>query len=213
MKMLILGAAGEISRMLTDLFLKQTDANVVLFARNAHARLSVTDRTRETLIDGDFKEDEKLKEAMPGVDVVYINSMGDKEAMLAIANAMKSTGIKRVVGATILGIYDEVPGAFGNWNRRMVGLGRIRQVAEATKVFEDAAFDYTLLRLTWLYNQEGNTNYMLTQKGEPFVGAQITRQAVAKLIVDIITSIDDRFIKKSLGVSEPHTNWDKPSFY
>ena len=54
---------------------------------------------------------------------------------------------------------------------------------------------------------------MLTQKGEPFVGAEVTRQAVAQLIVDIVSADDSRFIKKSLGVSESKTDWDKPSFY
>jgi len=185
MKVLILGAAGAISRMMTDSLLQQTDAKLVLYARNAHGRLKVRDDGREILIDGDFKDEDKLKEAMRDVDIVYINAMDDKSAMLSIANAMKSAGIKRVIGATILGIYDEVPGAFGNWNKKMVGLGRIHQVAESTKVLEDPTFDYTLLRLTWLYNQERNTSYMVTQKGEPFIGAQVTRQAVAKLIVDI----------------------------
>jgi NAD(P)-dependent dehydrogenase (short-subunit alcohol dehydrogenase family) len=164
-KVLILGAAGEISRMMTDSLLQQTDTNIVLYARNAHGRLKVRDERREILIDGDFKDEEKLKEAMRDVDIVYTNDMGDKAAMLSIANAMRSAGIKRVIGATILGIYDEVPGAFGNWNKKMVGLGRIHQVAEATKVFEDPIFDYTLLRLTWLYNQERNTSFTLTQKG------------------------------------------------
>jgi hypothetical protein len=72
----------------------------------------------------------------------------------------------------------------------------------------------------WLPKEEvctrkkaSNTNYMLTQKGEPFVGAEVTRQAVAQLIVDIVSADDSRFIKKSLGVSESKTDWDKPSFY
>jgi hypothetical protein len=212
-RILILGAAGEIGRLMTDLLLKQTDASLVLYARNAHSRLKVTDKDRITLVDGDFNEENKLTKAMKDVTIVYVNHMADKEAIQAIASAMKSSGITRVIAATILGIYDEVPGAFGNWNKQMVGARRIHEVAEATKLFENQFFDYTLLRLTWLYNENGNTSYMLTQKGQPFIGAQVTRQAVAKLILDIVTSEDSRFVKQSLGVSEPDTNWDKPSFY
>lgn len=213
MKILILGAAGQISRMATTQLLRQTDADLVLYARRATSRLKAADPQRVRLVDGDFTDAQTLTKAMQGVDVVYINAAGDKAAKQVIAGAMQAAGVKRVIDAAILGIYDEVPGAFGKWNTRMVGASRIRQVAEATSVFENEAFDYTILRLTWLYNQEGNTKYILTQKGEPFVGAQVTRQAVAQLIVDIVTASDNRFVKTSLGVSEPNTDWDKPSFY
>ena len=60
---------------------------------------------------------------------------------------------------------------------------------------------------------DGNTAYTLTQKGEPFDGAQVTRQAVAQLIVDIVKDKSGRYSHTSLGVGEPNTNWDKPSFY
>jgi len=39
MKILILGAAGEIGRMLTKDLLKQTDYELVLYTRNASKRL------------------------------------------------------------------------------------------------------------------------------------------------------------------------------
>lgn len=213
MNILILGAAGQIGRMATESLLRQTDASLLLYARKASSRLKTADPQRVRLVDGDFTDTQTLAEHMQGVDVVYINAAGDLDAMRGIAKVMQAAGVKRVIDASILGIYDEVPGAFGKWNKRMVGAGRIRQVAEATSVFENEAFDYTILRLTWLYNQEGNTKYRLTQKGEPFVGAQVTRQAVAQLLVDIITATDNRFVKTSLGVSEPDTDWDKPSFY
>ncbi|RSK38398.1 NAD(P)H-binding protein [Hymenobacter perfusus] len=213
MNILILGAAGQISRMAADLLLRQTDANLILYARRATSRLKAADPQRVRLVDGDFTDTQTLTKTMQGVDVVYVNAAGDKAAKQVIAAAMQAAGVRKVIEASILGIYDEVPGAFGNWNKGMVGPSRIRQVAEATRVFENEAFDYTILRLTWLYNQAGNTAYMLTQKGEPFVGAQVTRQAVAQLLVDIITAADNRFAKTSLGVSEPNTDWDKPSFY
>jgi nucleoside-diphosphate-sugar epimerase len=213
MRILILGAAGEISQMVTKLLIENTDSHLVLYARNASKRLKENQNSRVTLIDGDFNDDKKLNLAMKDVDIVYINAMGDLAAMKKIAKAMKDNGAKKIIGATILGIYDEVSGAFGKWNKKMVGIDRIKQMAETASVFENSDLDYTLLRLTWLYNREGNTKYILTEKGEPFVGAQVTRQAVAKLILDIIQAKDSRFTKKSLGVSEPGTDWAKPSFY
>jgi hypothetical protein len=44
-------------------------------------------------------------------------------------------------------------------------------------------------------------------------GAQVTRQAVAQLIADIIKHATGKYVKTSLGVGEPNTNWGKPSFY
>ena len=214
MNILILGAAGRIGRLLTEDLLSQINYNLVLYARNADTRLKVTNKEREKIVSGNFKDSNTLTEAMEGIDVVYINDMGDDSATSTIIEAMNAAGVKRVIAASILGIYDEVPGAFGKWNKMMIGnLPRMQKQIKSAKAIEDSGLDYTLLRLSWLYDEEGNKNYILTQKGEPFKGTQVTREAVAQLIVDIITSKDERFIKKSLGVAEPNTDWDKPSFY
>ena len=212
MKILILGGAGQISRLLTNDLLEQTDDELILYARNAFQRLTAKS-DRVTLIDGDFTSYQTLVDAMKNVDAIYLNDMNSKEGVETIAKAMKASGSKRIVLASILGIYDEVPGAFGNWNRSMVGSRGIQSHKEATALFEIPAFDYTILRLTWLYNQQGNRTYQLTQKGEPFEGAQVTRQAVSQLITEILTDKSGQYLKTSLGVSEPGTNWDKPSFY
>lgn len=212
MKILILGAAGQISRMLTKDLLEQTDNELVLYARNASQRLTIKS-DRVVLIDGDFTSYQTLVEAMKNVDAIYLNDMNSRAGVETIAKAMNALGVKRIILASILVIYDEVPGAFGKWNRRMVGAAGIQRHKEATALFEIPEFDYTILRLTWLYNQEGNRRYRLTVKGEPFEGAQVTRQAVSQLITDTLTDQSGKFLKTSLGVSEPGTNWDKPSFY
>jgi nucleoside-diphosphate-sugar epimerase len=213
MKILILGAAGQVSKILTDYLLKQTNHTVVLYARNANRRLKAKDSSRVTLVDGDFKDHHALVAAMKGVDVVYVNDMNDRQNTKSILNATKDSGLKRIIVASILGIYDEVQGAFGKWNLRMVGASGIQRHKENVLLVETSELDYTILRLTWLYNDSGNKNYLVTFKGQPFEGAQVTREAVAQLIVDIIEAKSGKFINTSLGVGEPNTNWDKPSFY
>ncbi|RAS74616.1 NAD(P)H-binding protein [Priestia endophytica] len=214
MKILILGAAGQIAHMLTNELLNKTDHSIVLYARNGHKRLTIIDDNREVIFNGDFKDKDKLIDAMKDVDLVYINDMGDEESTKTIINAMHDAGVKRVIAASILGIYDEVPGAFGEWNKRMIGRSpRMRSQIESARLLENSNLDYTLLRITWLYNQAGNTKYMITQKGAPFKGAQVTRQAVTQLIMDIIEEKSDKYLQTSLGVSEPDTDWAKPSFY
>ncbi|WP_447951695.1 NAD(P)H-binding protein [Chryseobacterium koreense] len=211
---LILGAAGQVGKMLTDDLLEQTDHNIVLYARNANERLKAKDPNRVKIFDGDFKDAEALSKAMKGVDIVYLNDTGDPEGVATIVNTMKEHKVKRIIVATVLDIYNEVNTPFGEWNRRMRSEERFQKGhLVSVSHLEVPELDYTLLRLTWLYNKEGNRNYMITQKGEPFKGAQVTRQAVSQLVTDIIKEPTDKFIKTSLGVSEPNTDWDKPSFY
>ncbi len=199
MKILILGAAGQIGRMLAKDLIEQTENDLVLYARNASNRLKGLTSERVSLVNGDFSDYVHLVNAMKGVETII--------------KAMKAVGIKRIIAASILGIYDEVPGAFGDWNRHMVGDKGIQLHKETVALVETPELDYTILRLTWLYNQPGNCKYHLTKKNEPFQGVQVTRQAVSQLIVDILKDHKGQFIKSSLGVSEPDTNWDKPSFY
>ncbi|MGW9102621.1 NAD(P)H-binding protein [Priestia megaterium] len=214
MKILILGAAGQIARMLTNELLNKTDHSIVLYARNGHKRLTISDDSREFIVDGDFKDRDELIDAMKDVDLVYINDMGDEESTKTIIDAMHDAGVRRVISASVLGIYDEVPGAFGEWNKRMIGGSpRMHSQIESARMLENSSLNYTLLRLTWLYNQADNTKYLITQKGEPFKGAQVTRQAVTQLIIDIIQEKSDKYLQASLGVGEPDTDWAKPSFY
>ena len=212
MKILILGAAGQISKMLINRLLQENDAELVLYARNANRRIANSDPSRITIVDGDFNDSAKLLEAMEGVAIVYLNDMNSPEATQTIVDAAKKSGVAKIIGATILGIYDEVIGEFGKWNARMVGRTGTNRHKESAKIIEDSGIDFTLLRLTWLYNQEDNERYMVSQKGEPFIGAQVARQAVARMIIDIIEN-PAIYSNKSLGVSEPNTDFPKPSFY
>jgi hypothetical protein len=58
---------------------------------------------------------------MKDVDLVYINDMGDDKSTKTIIDAMHDAEVRRVIAASVLGIYDEVPGAFGKWDKRMIG--------------------------------------------------------------------------------------------
>lgn len=213
MKILILGAAGQVAQKVTHALLQHTDAHLILYARDASQRIHISDNSREQIIDGDFEDTAKLEKVMKDVDWVFIDSVEDKKGMQPIVKAMKAGGVKRLIAATSLGIYDEVPGKFGEWNKQMLGNDTLVKMAENTAILEDDDLDYTLLRMAWLYDEEANTKYELTERDEPFKGTQVTREAVAQLVVEIVQSTDDRFAKRSLGVNEPDTDWDKPSFY
>lgn len=215
MKILVLGAAGQIGQLVTENLRNETSHELVLFARSGNQRLEIVDPERETIIDGDFNDARKLREALEGVDLVYLNDMQDDNAINNIIDTMKESGVDRLIGASVLDVYDEVIGEFGEWNRNMIGhMPVIQREKENAKTVEESGLDYTLLRLTWLYNDSDNEAYSYTLKGEPFVGAQVTRQAAARLVMDIIGDDTERYSRQSLGVYEPGSEeMTKPSFY
>lgn len=214
MRIAILGAAGQISRILTEKLKDESDHEIVMFARNGSQRLEVVNSGRETIIDGDFNDTEALKRAISGADVVYLNEMADDSGTENIIEVMEGSGVRRLIAASVLDIYDDVAGEFGRWNDSIIGSLPVMQVhKEKAQSVENSNLDYTLLRLTWLYNNPENESYNTTNKGEPFVGAQVTRNAVARMVMDIIED-PAKFSRGSPGVFEPGSeHMDKPEFY
>lgn len=107
---LILGANGSIARHAIELFLNETDAQLTLYLRNAK-RLQHLEPNRVRIIEGDVLDIEKRKEAMIGQDVVYANLAGRLEQMAkTVVKAMDTTGLKRLIWISSMGIYGEVPG-------------------------------------------------------------------------------------------------------
>ena len=176
---LILGAYGQITRVATDLFLKQTEARLTLYLRNAR-RLKLSgyaDRVR--IVEGDVLDTKTLEAAMVGQDVVYANLAGQLEQQArSIVTAMEAVGIKRLIFISSMGVYDEIPG-----ERHGSILDPYRK---ATSIVEASDLDYTILRPAWL-NDRDEIAYGTTQKGEPFKNASevVSRKSVADLVVKL----------------------------
>lgn len=192
-KVLILGASGGIAGYATDLFLKETDAELTLFLRNA-GKLRKLDPNRTRVIEGDVMDMETLKQAMAGQDVVYANLAGDLEKMAKnIVEAMNETGVKRLVFISSMGIYDEVPGEkYGSI---------LNPYRKSAQVIEASNLDYTILRPAWFTNKN-EIDYETTQKGELFKGAEVSRKSVADLVVKLAVT-PGLEVRSSLGVNKP----------
>ena len=207
---LVLGARGRIARHAIDLLLKKKQYHLTLYLRKAK-RLGKIGDSSVRVIEGDVLDYKKLKEAMESQDLVYANLDGKLEEQAAnIVKAMSEWGIKRLIFINSLGIYDEVPGKFGAWNKRMIGkyLGPYRKAAA---IIETSDTDYTILRPAWLTDDD-EIDYETTQKNEAFKGTVVSRKSVAALVVKLIEHPGSD-LRKSLGVNKPDTDGDKPSFY
>lgn len=209
---LILGANGKIARLATHQLLTETQHSLTLFLRHAD-RLSVSDPSRERVIEGDATDVAQLSRAMTGQDIVYANLAGSNiEAQAqAVVSAMKNSDVKRLIWISTLGIYDEVPGKFGEWNHQMLDGGYLEPYTAAAHVIETSGLSTTIIRPAWLSNDD-TVNYELTQRNDPFKGTEVSRKSIADLVVSIIND-PTTHIGASLGVNQPNTDGDKPAFY
>lgn len=207
---LILGASGQIAQWVVKALADRPGTALTLLLRNPR-RLTGHEPANARIIVGNALDRTLLKDAMAGQDIVYANLTGDdldKQAKAVIA-AMQASGVKRLVFVLSLGIYDEVPGAFGDWNRATIGedLKPFRRAADA---IEASGLDYTLIRPAWL-TDEDETDYETTAKGQPFKGTVVSRRSVADLVAKVLAD-SALHIGASLGVNKPGSDGDKPYF-
>jgi uncharacterized protein YbjT (DUF2867 family) len=191
MNILILGANGQVARNTTKAFLARTDARLTLYLRRAR-RLQNPDPQRVRIVEGDVLDRPTLEGAMRGQDVVYANLAGAMEQQATvIVDAMHTTGLKRLIFVSSMGIYGEVPGEkYGSV---------LDPYRDSAAVIEASDLDYTLLRPGWFTHDE-EIDYQITQKGEPFKGHDVSLDSVSDLILKLALS-PRMEVRRSLGVS------------
>ncbi|XAW90464.1 SDR family oxidoreductase [Vibrio sp. CDRSL-10 TSBA] len=207
---LVLGASGQIAQWVVKSLAGEPQINQTLLLRNPK-KLAEFDSAQAKLVIGDVLDSRLLKSAMIGQDIVYANLIGDdldKQAEAVIA-AMQKTGVKRLIFVLSLGIYDEIPGKFGEWNDAIIGepLQYYRRAADA---IEASGLDYTILRPAWLMDDD-EVDYEITTKTQAFKGTVVSRKSVGDLIAKVI--VDPNLHRgANLGLNKPNTDGDKPYF-
>ena len=190
-RVLILGANGQLARNTTRFFLAKTDARLTLYLRQA-SRLQNPDPARVTIIEGDVLDNKTLHAAMQGQNVVYANLAGAMaQQAQAIVAAMHAAGLKRLIFISSMGLYGEVPGE----PYRSV----LDPYRDSAAVIEASDLDYTILRPGW-FTQDQAIDYRLTQKDEPFQGHDVSLESLSDLIVKLALSPTLQ-VRRSLGVS------------
>lgn len=188
---LILGANGQLARNTIRVFLKDTDARLTLYLRRA-SRLANPDPKRVRIVDGDVLDGPTLESAMKGQDVVYANLAGAmKQQAEQIVMSMHAAGLKRLIFISSMGIYGEVPGErYGSV---------LDPYRDSAAVIERSELDYTILRPGW-FTRDAEIAYQITQKGQPFIGHNVSLNSVSDLIVKLSTT-PGMEVRRSLGVS------------
>lgn len=186
-KVLILGASGSLARYVIDELASQSDVQLTLFLRNKNRLKSKPENA--TIIVGDVMDYERLKYAVEGQDIVYINLAGDLESMAYyIMRAMKETNTIRLIAISSIGIYS---------TPLTSPLKPYRALAD---IIESSGLDYTILRPDWFTNAN-EVDYAITYKGEAETGTAISRKSIAHFVGTIIKN-PGLHINENLGISK-----------
>lgn len=185
---IVIGASGSLAKYVIDTLQNVPDVQLTLLARNK-SRIE-NDTTNAKVVEADVMDYDKLKNAISGQDIVYINLAGNLEAMTKnIVKAMQETGVKRVIAISSIGIYD-IP--------LKPVLMPYRKLAD---VIESSGLDYTILRPDW-FTYADEIDYTLTKKGESEKGIAISRKSIAAFIATIIQD-SELHKNENLGISKP----------
>lgn len=208
-KTLILGASGQIARHVVQDIAGDGGIGMTLFMRDA-GKLSSTP-ANASVVQGDVLDRSALDAAIEGQDVAYANLTGDDldDQARSIIASMQAADVRRLIFVLSLGIYDEVPGKFGEWNRQTIG-EELKPFRRAGDAIEASGLDYTIIRPAWLTDDD-EVDYELTLRDEPFKGTVVSRKSVADLITKIIRS-PGLHLHGNVGVNKPGTDGDRPSF-
>lgn len=104
---LIIGAGGSLAEVVIETLRKNPENKLTLFARNKN-RISNKNLSDFEIVEGDVMDNQVLKNATSGKDLVYVNLAGNLDSMSKnIISAMKEAGVQRVIAISSIGIYDE----------------------------------------------------------------------------------------------------------
>ena len=213
-KIAVLGASGQIAKLAEELLLKDDSNELVLFLRHPNKLdKSKSDEKREKIVIGDASRSDEVANAIKGVDIVYANLAGGniEDQAKAVVKAMDDENVKRLIWISSLGVYDEVPGKFGEWNKNILGSYLTTYRAAADQI-TTSDLDYTVIRPAWLTNKD-EIDYETTDGAHtPFKGTEVSRKSVASYINELVKN-PTKDVRDNVGLNKPNTDGDKPAWY
>lgn len=209
----VIGANGQIARLVEQHYLNHDQVNLKLFARNVQ-RLpqEFAAANNVQIIEGDARNYNDVFKAVAGSDLVYANLGGVFTPMVHnIVQAMNEQQVRRLIHVTGLGLYHEVPDPFGTWVEESCGHAVMEDTRDAARLIENNGdLDYTIIRAGYMSNAPV-VDYELTHRHEPFKGTTISRASIADLIERMIDD-PSLFVNDSLGIAQAGTDGATPVY-
>ncbi len=219
MNVTILAANGQIARLVEDRLLNEEkfkNVNLTLMLRRANRLARLAKNSRVTLVEGDVTNPADIIKATKDADLVWLAVVDHDDTnrpTKGILAAAKKNSFTRIVETSLLGLYNEVPGEFGRWNREYCFDGEPTGTAPvlADQMLVESGLDYTTLRLPWL-NDRPEVKYTLTHRHDKFIGVSASRQSIADVVCRIIAD-PTLGSHDSLGIGDPDTQGENRPVY
>lgn len=195
MNIAILGATGKFGRIFMAKLLANPNYQITAISKTAQNMYEDSHRVTAVGIDATNQND--LKNALEGQDLVYCAVSGPDQA--AIARNLTQIKPKRVIYMTVVGIYNELAedngGEYNLDNEKEQIPNR-----NAADIIENSDLDYTILRCGYLiYGDE--KEYSITKKGETPKGYISTIESVEKIALEIIEDTG-KYSRESISITK-----------
>ncbi|CAM0712219.1 NAD(P)-dependent oxidoreductase [Acinetobacter baumannii] len=209
MKLTLFGATGKTGKYLIEEALIR-GFEVTVFVRTQ----TIFDHPHVTIIRGDINDQNMLKKAIQGTDAV-LSALGPTsfhhpmntpitKAMESIINVMKQENIQRLIAISTGTAKDPNDGFdFKIWFPALFIKFLMRNaytdIIKLASVIRASDLNWTMVRVAFLTNQSVSTHLNIGLYGHTKHKWYISRQNVAKFILDQISKTD--FIQQAPGIS------------
>lgn len=201
MRITVFGASGRTGHLFMDKAL-QGGHEIVAFARSPE-KITIHD-DRLSIVQGIVSDTKLIERAVHGADAV-IELMGAvSEGTANIVSAMVKHRIKRLVAVSAISL----PDSRDQWDlRRMLMNGlvhvtiprHVKEVRKAASIVRASNLDWTLVRVPYLRDREGEHVLRTGSYGRGEVDFQLTRKALAAFMYEQLTR--EQFIHKAPAIS------------
>ena len=203
MKIIIFGANGRTGQKVIEQAISD-GIEVTAFTRNAES-IKIQSESLHIVV-GQATNYEDVKKAMAGHDAVIscVGGPGMKASTTItditknVVDAMKETGVRRLVQMASAGVHGELKGIVGKTIMLMLK-NPLKDHAGAYNKILESGVDYTLARPLGLTDGDLTGVYREAEEGAPDGGKNISRADVANFLLKAVQ--DDKYIGKSVGLS------------
>ncbi|MGI6009231.1 MAG: NAD(P)H-binding protein [Methanomethylophilus sp.] len=164
MKILILAATGRVADKLIPKL--KGDYELVLYGHDAGERLKKFSGKGVFFVNGDLREEAKVKKAAEGCELAVLNFMAGSEIAKHVVNALTGTSCRRLIVTSGHCSDDETEGG---------------------RIISASVLDTTCIYMPWLRDNTGKDGYKV-MSDDPVKENdwQVSHEGVARFIADLI---------------------------
>ncbi|MEU2092505.1 NAD(P)-dependent oxidoreductase [Nocardia beijingensis] len=206
MRIAVFGATGTVGRLVVERALREGH-EVTAFTRSA---ASVTQRhERLRVVEGDVLDTNSVQRAVEGQDAVLVSLGNGRNGVVraggtkAVIDAMRRTGVKRLICQTTLGVGDSRGNLNFLWKYVMFGLllrPAYTDHVEQEKHVVASDLDWTIVRPSAFTDGPATGSYRRGfPANEPGLTLKISRADIADFMIEQLT--DTTYLRQAPGIS------------